>query len=99
MIELKREYFDCICGSADHTVALCWLPEENQVDYYDDELWFEMQLHRETNIFKRAWNAIKYVFGRDYRSHWGECIISKDEAIRMRVLIDQFIESAEKRSS
>lgn len=92
---IKREYFECMCGSVDHTVALCWIPGSGEERYYDDEVYFEMQLFREANWFKRVWNAMKYVFGRDYRSHWGECVLTKEEAIRMRTLLTDFIESTQ----
>jgi len=52
---IKHEHFDCICSDFNHTIRFSYDPSDN-------ELWLEVRLSREPNIFKRILNAIRYAF-------------------------------------
>jgi hypothetical protein len=57
-------------------------------------------LNQYSNVFKRVWIAIKYVFG--YRSkygHWDCFIMQSGDGQRLRALLDRLIDGGKAKSS
>jgi len=78
------EYMECRCMSTEHIVKF-------HLDLDDGDLCLDFHLSNYQNWYKRAWVAIKYVFG--YKSKYGDFdeIILKDEDVDrlMELLIHQ----------
>ncbi len=93
----KQEFFVCSCGNwQDHIVME--LDRSNWGEQFDGMLDDSLHLHVQMNHFlpwyKRAWRALMYVFARDAKwIHWSETMIKKSDAIRMRELLTEYIES------
>ena len=61
-----------------------WYDEE------DKELYVETHLITDRNIFKRAFYAIKYIFGYKSRfGDWDELIFSNKDAVKLRRFLNQ----------
>lgn len=67
---LKHELFVCECDNVEHQLIFSYFKDEQE-----DEVYMEVHLIPEYNIWKRIWNAVKYIFG--YRSRYGhfDCFI------------------------
>lgn len=64
---------ECECDQNDHTVRLT-------LDEVDGDVWLEVHLSKCDSIFKRAWNAIKYVFGLDVTyGHFDVTLIKEED--------------------
>jgi hypothetical protein len=65
------KFFECYCYSPEHTLKFSY-------DEIDKELYTEIFLCQYRNFIKRAWVAIKYVFG--YKCKYGHfcCFTFKD---------------------
>lgn len=77
-----RELFICDCENVEHQLIFSYFPD-------DDILYMTVHLVPEYNIFKRIWNAIKYVFG--HRSQYGdfdEFIFKKQDANKLQCITD-----------
>lgn len=84
---VKKEYFECDCGSDEHRFCVTL---EDPEDDFAPELYFHLQLHQHRNIFKRIWIAVKYVFGYECKyGHWDTINISQDDAEKLLVLFHQ----------
>ena len=74
------QYFDCICKSPEHVLRVVCddLAEEGE-----DKISIDCQFYPHTNIFKRIWIALKYVF-KPYGDHypWGDTIINNEDLDR-----------------
>ena len=85
MKELKStELFICQCGDPSHQFIITTDNATNGASAF-----ISVHLNREHNIFKRIWNAFKYVFGK--RSIYGdfdEIIINPDDACRLQKVVD-----------
>lgn len=72
----------CKCGDPDHNLI---------IGYNNDgsEVFVAVHLVREPNVFKRAWIALKYIFGR--RSIYGdfdEIVLSPLDAPKLQQVVD-----------
>lgn len=67
---LRYELFVCECDNVKHQLVFSYFKDEQE-----DEVCMEVHLIPEYNIWKRIWNAVKYIFG--YRSKYGhfDCFI------------------------
>ena len=72
--ELTSDLFICECNNVEHQLIFSYF-EDDDPKYSD--VYLEVHLNPEYNIFKRIWYAIKYIFG--YRSMYGhfDCFIFK----------------------
>lgn len=77
-------YYDCACGSLDHTMFVAADPEWDQV-------LVGVQLAPLHPWYKRLWVAVKYVFSPhgDY-THWSETVLHPEDAQRLRDQLDQY---------
>lgn len=80
----KEELLVCQCSSMEHLITIV---------YWDDdepkEVYVNIHLVNERNIFKRIVNAIKYVFG--YKCKYGdfdEFILRKEDADKLQKVVD-----------
>lgn len=74
-------YFECKCGSSEHTVRFVLDEEEN-------ELYVDIFLNQYRNIFQRIWVAIKYVFGYECKNvHWDGWILRDNDVVRLESLL------------
>lgn len=80
-------YFDCHCGSAEHTLRFVMNKEDN-------ELYTEIYLNQWRQPWKRIWVAIKYIFGFKCRyGHWDCWTLDPEEVKRLRDMCNEFIEN------
>lgn len=67
---MNSHYITCSCNSSEHTARI--------IDDGED-LYLEVQLVKNNNIFKRIWLAIRYILGYNCRyGHW-DCTIIDDK--------------------
>lgn len=79
--DLKHELFICECNNVEHQLIFSYLKDE-------DEVYMEVHLIPESNILKRIWDALKYIFG--YRSkygHFDEFIFHRDDASKLAKIV------------
>lgn len=77
-----KELFICQCGDPSHQFII-------SSDKEFDSIVVSVHLNRDHNIFKRMWNALRYVFGR--RSIYGdfdEILINPEDAGRLQTVVD-----------
>lgn len=77
-------YMHCSCHELSHTIrANYW--------YDDPETYYIETITPTTNIFRRAWQAFKWVLG--FEVVFGETVVGKKEAIQLRDHLDQFLKN------
>ena len=82
--QTTTELFICQCGDPSHQFII-----NTDNDTCGASAFISVHLNREHNIFKRIWNAFKYVFGK--RSVYGdfdEIVINPDDADRLQKVVD-----------
>ena len=75
------EVFICECLNTEHQIIMSY-------DNDFDTVWCSIHLIPESNIFKRIWKGIKYIFG--YRSRYGhfdEFIFRKQAADKLQDIV------------
>lgn len=80
----KQELFICACHSVEHQLIMSYFTDD---DY--SEVYCSVHLKPETSMFKRIWNAVKYIFG--HRSTYGdfdEFIFKPEDADRLQNVVD-----------
>lgn len=83
---MKNEYFECSCYSPEHTFRISYFPDDT------DELYLSVQLVKQP-FWQRVIKSIKYIFGhQSIYGHWDETIISKEEAIRLKDFLGDFVD-------
>jgi len=84
---MQSHYFDCQCSSPEHTLRFVYDPEYN-------ELYTEIFLCQNRNIFQRIWVAIKYVFGfKCQYGHWDCWMLRQEDCSRLLLLVDKVCEN------
>ena len=81
----QAHYFDCTCASPEHVFRFMRDPDDGTVC-------LEVHLVQWRSFFKRAWVALKYVFG--YRSrfgHWDITELHPHDARRMIQLMEKML--------
>ena len=77
------EYFECDCGSVEHTLRFV-------LDTREGELHTEIYLRQWHPWWKRVWLAVRYVFGyRSQHGHWDSWMLKREDAPRLRALLDK----------
>lgn len=79
---INNELFVCQCENTEHQVIFTYLLDSNDV-------YMQVHLVHIPNIFKRIWNAVKYVFG--YKSKYGcfdEFIFKNEDLWKLKKIID-----------
>jgi hypothetical protein len=77
-----EEVIVCKCANVEHQIIF---------SYFEDEPDIYMSIHLvpESNIFKRIWNGIKYIFGYKCRyGHFDELIISTKDIPKLEKILD-----------
>jgi len=77
------EYFECACGSSEHTLRFILNKE-------DKEIYTDIYLNQWRPIYKRIWVGIKYIFG--YKSKYGEWdswILRPEDTKRLIALLNK----------
>ena len=86
----RNELFICSCNSVEHQLIFSYFDDEIGGDVY-----CAVHLNPERNVFKRLWNAIKYVFG--HRSIYGdfdEFIFKTSDADRLEKVVEYLKQKA-----
>jgi hypothetical protein len=65
----ETEWFECRCHSDEHVLKFSFDTEALK-NHDIPEMYVSIYLSQYMNIWKRAWIAIKYIFG--YRSQYGD---------------------------
>lgn len=95
-----REYFECGCGSTEHTLSFEHSYEEIGNGFYENELLVTTFLNQRNGIFYRIWLSIKYVFGFKARdSHFDYTILEEPEVERLINLCQKVIDIKNNRVS
>ncbi len=79
-----NKLFICACHSVEHQIVMSYFPDED-----DKEVYCSIHLKTESNIFKRIWTAIKYIFG--HRSIFGDFdsfIFKPEDADSLQQVVD-----------
>lgn len=94
----KHEEFKCSCGNwQDYIVA-----EYDRMDFGEkhgdnrlhDSLYFYTQMNHYLPWYKRLVNAVRYVVGYESKwIHWSETLLSHKDAIRLKELLEEYIDS------
>lgn len=82
-----RESVTCSCDSDEHQINFRFFA--NSLD--DNFIYCTISLKPEKNIFKRMWNAIKYIFG--YKSKFGdfeEIILDENKIYEIKNIIQYY---------
>lgn len=76
---IEHELIVCECENIEHQLVFTYFPEEE-----DGAIYVSVHLIPESNIFKRIWHAIKYVFGhRSIYGHFDEFIFKQSDAHKL----------------
>jgi hypothetical protein len=85
-----REYFDCQCEDAEHTLRCSFEQNEDDPNAFP-ELWTEVHLNSHLNFWGRLKAAVKYLFGVESRyGMFGTWLLIPEDAARLRNLVDRF---------
>jgi len=85
---MESNYFDCQCGSAEHTLRFSletWEDED-----VSGEICVQVHLRQHYKWYQRIYMAIRYIFG--YQSKYGmyDCtLLQQEEYARLRELLDR----------
>ena len=83
------EYFECDCGSDEHTIRFTLDLDEDCPTIYTSQYLTPMPFR------KRLWMGLKYIFG--YRSRFGEFgnyLMRPDDAERLKNMLDRLVHNA-----
>ena len=85
-------HFDCECHSADHTIRFTVEPgETDSLGAWPPELYCEVQLRHWRPWYKRAWVAIKYIFGYQCQyGHWDCWIMKEKDAEKLEKVLTEY---------
>ena len=87
-MEDKREFFECVCFSHEHTLQFSCDKGESD---YPPSFYTSIFLCQYRNIFKRIWIAIKYIFNyKCIYGHWDCWEIKRDDADRMIKMLEEY---------
>lgn len=94
----KVERFECSCGNWQDFIAVTYSRMDWGPNHGDHRLTDDLSLHVQMNHFlpwyKRLVRAILYVFAKDAKwSHWSETLISHKDAIRLKKILEEYIDS------
>ena len=84
------EYFECQCGSDEHTLKFILDLDEN-AEPRIPELYTSVFLNHYQTWYKRLWVGIKYIFG--YKSkygHWDCFTMKHEDADRLINMVTRF---------
>ena len=85
--------FVCECHSTDHQFIFVMDPDDEW-----DECYLEVHLSNLGTWYRRLWRKLQYLFGRRSRfGAWDEVIVKKTDAVRIRDLMQRFIDVREER--
>lgn len=80
--ETINELFICKCHNVEHQLIFSY-----NKDW--EEVFVSVHLVPESNIFKRIWKALQYVFGhRSVYGHFDEFILEKDDAEKLQQVVN-----------
>jgi hypothetical protein len=85
---MKEKIVFCSCRSLDHVFKFV---------HFTDDMWVYLETHlSKTNLFRRLWYAIKYVFG--YESHFGatdEVVLTLEQIKDINLFLESVIRQME----
>lgn len=77
---MEHEILVCKCESVEHQLVFSYFPEDED----DREVYMSVHLRLESNIFKRIWKAIKYIFGhKSIYGHFDEFIMAQKDSHKL----------------
>jgi len=86
---LKVEHFECICYSDEH--RLTFQIDDDIKNGWKPEFYTSVFLAEHSDIFKRIWTAIKYIFGYKCRyGHWENFIMNEKDIDRMLTVLQNY---------
>ena len=78
-------YFECACGSSEHTLRFT-------LDKEDKEIYTDVYLNQYRAWYMRLLVGIKYIFGYKCKyGHWDNWILYEPDIIRLRNMCDELI--------
>lgn len=85
-----RETFHCQCSGLDHmmVIDLFTFPE-----YNEKEIYIHLELDTTLPIYKRIFNALRYILGYTGGSIWSCTLIKNEDLIRVKDLIRKYEEA------
>lgn len=85
MEDIVHKLFICSCNSVEHQLIMTYFTDDDG----EEEVYCSVHLKPESNIFKRVWKAVKYIFG--HRSIYGdfdEFIFKPEDADSLQQVVD-----------
>lgn len=80
---METHYVDCQCTHFNHTIRF-------MLDPSDGELWLEVHMNYCDPWYKRAWNAVRYVFKRTKSyGHFDTTILREEDYDRLRDMLNR----------
>ena len=77
------EYFNCECLSPEHTLRFV-------LDEDDNFIQIDTQFYPHSNIFKRIWLGLRYIFNPHSICYpWGDTILKSCDVDRLKKLLDR----------
>jgi len=90
MYKDKKEYLECSCSSNDHVVCI------TVFEYPKGEvfLYISTQMAQGLSFLQRLKSCFKYLFGLGNCNygHWNETMVEKDQAKKLREIINYFLD-------
>jgi hypothetical protein len=89
-----REFFVCKCGNVeDHVIFEVVRYKWNDDEICDHDLTVHVQMNHFLPWYKRLYRAFLYVIAKNSTwYHYSETLISVEDAVRMRDILDKYIE-------
>src|SRR6266704_2969395 len=85
-------YFECSCSGFRHVLRFVL-----DLDEHDPEILVEVLLNSFKPWYKRAWNALLYVFGMKKTFGHFDCTLLKlNDVVKLKKLCEEFIKHSEK---
>ena len=95
---MTHDYFECVCDSADHTIRVTYFVDEEGF-FDEDEIYLETQLPTQP-FWQRLKKGLRYIFGYKCKyGHWESTVLKERDAIRLRDLLNRFIDSENRKAS
>jgi hypothetical protein len=80
---MEQHHFDCQCSDFNHTVRFTLDPD-------DGEVWIDVRLNYCDPLWKRVWNAVRYVFKRPVAyGHYDVTMLREEDFGRLHQMLNR----------
>jgi hypothetical protein len=90
MERLNKELLNCRCNDNDHILIIQLIEWHSNGKTEDADLVFSIHLSP-VSFWQRIIRGLRYIFRLGIYSHFDECLLDKDSAIRLKRMLSEFI--------